>query len=110
VVPLTADKRFYTFRNRGYVFSRYGRWGMLAADVARYGWYYLVSRHLDLQGYGHWAADTWRGIRGDLGGNGTPAGCEGDRDDERPQGADRRRPAAGRERQARGADGQGAQE
>lgn len=67
VVPLSADKRFYTFRNRGHIFRTYGRWGLLAADVVRYGWYHLVNRRLDLRGYGRWAADTWRGVRGDFG-------------------------------------------
>lgn len=70
VVPLSADKRFYTFRNRGHIFRAYGRWGLLAADAVRYGWYYLVNRRLDLRGYGRWAADTWRGVRGDFGDGG----------------------------------------
>lgn len=87
VVPLTADKRFYTFRNRGYVFSRYGRWGLLAGDVVRYGWYHLVNRRLDLRGYALWAAQTWRGVRGDLG-------------DERARGPDRHRQDARRARPA----------
>lgn len=67
VVPLSAAKRFYTFRNRGHIFRTYGRWGLLAADVVRYGWYYLVNCRLDLRGYRRWAADTWRGVRGDFG-------------------------------------------
>lgn len=70
VVPLSADKRFYTFRNRGHIFRSYGRWGLLAADVVRYGWYYLVNRRLDLHGYRRWTADTWRGVRGDFGDDG----------------------------------------
>lgn len=66
VMPPTEMKRFHQFRNRAYIFSRYGRWVYLAADVARYGYFFLVSRRLDLSGWGRWTAATWRGLRGDF--------------------------------------------
>ena len=64
VVPQEAAKQFYQFRNRGYIFRRYGMWGWLAADVVRYGCYFLISRRADLAGLARWAAATGCGIRG----------------------------------------------
>ncbi len=64
VVPQEAAKQFYQFRNRGYIFRRYGMWGWLAADLVRYGCYFLISRHADVAGFIRWAAATGCGIRG----------------------------------------------
>jgi len=64
VVPQEAAKQFYQFRNRGYIFRRYGMWGWLAADVVRYGCYFLISRRADVAGLARWAAATGCGIRG----------------------------------------------
>lgn len=64
VVPQEAGKQFYQFRNRGYIFRRYGMWGWLAADLVRYGYYFLVSRRADVGGLARWAAATGCGIRG----------------------------------------------
>jgi len=64
VVPQEAAKQFYQFRNRGYIFSRYGMWGWLAADLVRYGCYFLISRRADVTGLARWAAATGCGIRG----------------------------------------------
>ncbi len=64
VVPQEAGKQFYQFRNRGYIFRRYGMWGWLAADLVRYGCYFLISRRADVAGLARWAAATGCGIRG----------------------------------------------
>jgi len=64
VVPQEANKQFYQFRNRGYIFRRYGMWGWLAADMVRYGYYFLVSRRADVGGLARWASATGCGIRG----------------------------------------------
>lgn len=64
VVPGDEFKRYHQFRNRSYIFRTYGMWGWLAADVVRYGWYYLVCRHADVRGFGRWAAATLEGVGG----------------------------------------------
>ncbi len=64
VVPQEAAKQFYQFRNRGYIFRRYGMWGWLAADLVRYGCYFLISRRADVAGLARWAAATGCGVRG----------------------------------------------
>ena len=64
VVPADPVKQFYQFRNRGYIFRRYGMWGWMAADVVRYGWYYLVERRVDIPGLSFWLRATWTGIVG----------------------------------------------
>ncbi len=64
VVPGDEAKQFYQFRNRGYIFRRYRMWGWMSADLARYGWYFLVSRHGDMPGLARWIAATWSGMRG----------------------------------------------
>jgi rhamnopyranosyl-N-acetylglucosaminyl-diphospho-decaprenol beta-1,3/1,4-galactofuranosyltransferase len=64
-LPADAGKRFLQFRNRAWIFRRYRRWGWLAADVLRYGCFYLGTRR-DPRGYGHWLGATWTGLRGDF--------------------------------------------
>lgn len=66
VMPGTPMKRYYQFRNRGHIFRRYGMWGFLAADIVRYGCFFLVNRRGDMSGFRQWAAATWLGFRGDL--------------------------------------------
>ena len=62
VVPDTAIKRYLQFRNRGYIFRRYGMWSWLAADVIRYGCHFLGQR--DIRGFAAWMDATLCGIRG----------------------------------------------
>ena len=64
VVPAGAVKQFHQFRNRGYIFRRYGMWGWLAADMVRYGCYFLLSRRGDVAGLARWSAATASGVRG----------------------------------------------
>ncbi len=64
VVPQDAAKQFYQFRNRGYIFRRYGMWGWLAADAVRYGYYFIISRRADVAGLMRWTDATACGIRG----------------------------------------------
>ena len=65
VVPCSPFKRYYQFRNRGWVFARYGKWGWLAADHVRYACYYLGTAR-DPSGYGRWLRATWSGVAGRL--------------------------------------------
>ncbi len=65
VVPCSPFKRHYQFRNRGWVFARYGKWGWLAADHVRYACYYLGTAR-DPSGYGDWLRATWSGVAGRL--------------------------------------------
>ncbi len=62
-LPLDPGKRFYQFRNRGWIFRHYGLWHWLAADAVRYGWFYLATRR-DPRGFMAWADATWAGLRG----------------------------------------------
>lgn len=64
VVPRERGKQFHQFRNRGYIFSRYGMWAWLAADVVRYGYYFMITRRADVAGLARWAAATTAGVRG----------------------------------------------
>ena len=65
VVPNDPIKCFYQFRNRGWIFARYGMWGWLAADHVRYACWYLFAEH-DPAGYGRWLRTTWMGVLGQL--------------------------------------------
>lgn len=42
--PDDAAKRFFTYRNRGYLMSQPGLRKLLPQEWARFGWYFLVSR------------------------------------------------------------------
>ena len=63
VVPEDETKRFYQFRNRGWIFARYRMWGWLAADHLRYACWYLSSTR-DPVGYVRWLRLTWSGVLG----------------------------------------------
>jgi len=63
VLPLNPLKRRYTFRNRGYIFARYGLWLHLAADALRYAWFFLMTRRGDVMGLKEWCMLTLAGVR-----------------------------------------------
>ena len=66
VVPETPIKQFYLFRNRGYIFLRRRMLGYFLGDFLRYGWFFLIHRKGDLQGFSHWARSTLAGASGRL--------------------------------------------
>ncbi|MGV0871732.1 galactofuranosyltransferase GlfT1 [Mycolicibacterium sp. XJ879] len=51
--PDDARKRFFTYRNRGYLLSQPGLRRLLPQEWARFGWYFLVSRR-DPAGLWEW--------------------------------------------------------
>src|SRR5699024_12645281 len=42
--PDDAAKRFFTYRNRGYLMSQPGMRRLLLQEYARFGWFFLVQR------------------------------------------------------------------
>ncbi len=51
--PDNPTKRFFTYRNRGYLLSQPGLRRLLPQEWVRFGWYFLVSRR-DLAGLREW--------------------------------------------------------
>nr|MDT0524975.1 galactofuranosyl transferase [Streptomyces sp. DSM 41633] len=51
--PDDETKRFFTYRNRGYLLSQPGLRKLLPQEWLRFGWYFLVSRR-DPAGLGEW--------------------------------------------------------
>ena len=51
--PDDATKRYYTYRNRGYLVSRPGMRRVGLLELPRFAWYFLVTRH-DPQGFAEW--------------------------------------------------------
>lgn len=51
--PDDAGKRFFTYRNRGYLMSRPGMRRLLPQEYARFAWFFLVQRR-DLAGFREW--------------------------------------------------------
>jgi len=51
--PDDANKRYYTYRNRGYLLSQPGLRKLLPQEWLRFGWYFLVSRR-DPAGLAEW--------------------------------------------------------
>ncbi|CAM3018865.1 glycosyltransferase [Prescottella defluvii] len=51
--PDNETKRFFTYRNRGYLMSQPGMRKLLPQEYARFGWYFLVSRR-DPKGFREW--------------------------------------------------------
>ncbi|MGB3301065.1 glycosyltransferase [Gordonia sp. (in: high G+C Gram-positive bacteria)] len=51
--PDNEVKRFFTYRNRGYLMSQPGMRKLLPQEYARFGWYFLVQQR-DLAGFREW--------------------------------------------------------
>ena len=51
--PDNAVKRYFTYRNRGYLQSQPGMRKLLLQEWLRFGWYFLISRR-DPAGFGEW--------------------------------------------------------
>ncbi|WP_370654896.1 glycosyltransferase [Prescottella sp. R16] len=51
--PDNETKRFFTYRNRGYLMSQPGMRRLLPQEYARFGWYFLVDRR-DPKGFVEW--------------------------------------------------------
>jgi rhamnopyranosyl-N-acetylglucosaminyl-diphospho-decaprenol beta-1,3/1,4-galactofuranosyltransferase len=60
--PDNAAKRFYTYRNRGYLLSQPGLRKLLPQEWLRFGWYFLVSRR-DPRGLAEWVRLRRQGRR-----------------------------------------------
>lgn len=60
--PDSAVKRFYTYRNRGYLMAQPGMRRLLVQEWLRFGWFFLVSR-LDPVGLLAWARLRRQGRR-----------------------------------------------
>ena len=51
--PDNEVKRFFTYRNRGYLMSQPGMRKLLPQEYARFGWYFLVQQR-DFRGFAEW--------------------------------------------------------
>lgn len=51
--PDNPTKRFFTYRNRGYLMSQPGMRKLLPQEYARFGWYFLVQQR-DIKGFAEW--------------------------------------------------------
>jgi rhamnopyranosyl-N-acetylglucosaminyl-diphospho-decaprenol beta-1,3/1,4-galactofuranosyltransferase len=60
--PDDEVKRFYTYRNRGYLMAQPGMRWLLPLERVRFGWYFLVSRR-DVEGWREWLRLTRAGRR-----------------------------------------------
>jgi len=72
LVPETEFKRWYFFRNRGYLIRQHRRPLSLVIDLVGYSVYYLVKQR-DPAGYLRWWAAFRSGLREDFTGRDTPA-------------------------------------
>ena len=66
VYPAAGWKRRRQYRNRGYNFLRNREFLIIAVDLLRYPWFFLVHRHFDFAGLAEWFTCMWRGIRGEV--------------------------------------------
>lgn len=62
LIPETDFKRYYFFRNRGYLARRYRRLPNLLMDLAFYPFAFLVRRNGDWAGLRLWAKAFWDGL------------------------------------------------
>lgn len=51
--PDHEGKRFFTYRNRGYIMNQPGMRRLLPQEYARFGWFFLVQRR-DIKGFVEW--------------------------------------------------------
>lgn len=60
LVPDDETKRFFSFRNRGFLTAQRGMRRYAAFDLVRYAWYFLVQRR-DVSGFAEWSRLTRAG-------------------------------------------------
>lgn len=60
--PDNATKRYFTYRNRGYLMSQPGMRRLLPQEYARFGWYFLVQQR-DPRGLAEWMSLRRKGRR-----------------------------------------------
>lgn len=65
-VPHNPKKRYYQFRNRGYLIREYKLPFHLIYDLIRYTFTFLVFRKFDWSGFLEWLGLMWMGLRRDL--------------------------------------------
>jgi GT2 family glycosyltransferase len=58
--PADEVKRYFTYRNRGYLMAQPGMRWLLPLEVVRFGWFFLVSRR-DRAGWSEWRRLTRAG-------------------------------------------------
>ncbi|MEH3153880.1 MAG: glycosyltransferase family 2 protein [Gordonia paraffinivorans] len=60
--PDDANKRYYTYRNRGWLLHQPGLRRLIPQEYARFGWYFLVQQR-DVAGFREWVALRQKGRR-----------------------------------------------
>ena len=65
-VPNDENKRFYQFRNRGYVIRKYNLLHLFILDIVRYPFTFLILRKFDFHGLVEWFKAWFLGLRGNL--------------------------------------------
>lgn len=63
--PDNETKRFFTYRNRGYLLSQPGNRKLAPQELARFGWFFLIQRR-DVKGFARWLELQRRGFREDF--------------------------------------------
>ena len=63
--PDNPTKRYFTYRNRGYIINQRGMKTMQLQEVVRFGWFFLVERK-DPEGFVDWLKLLRRGAREDF--------------------------------------------
>lgn len=65
-VPLDSVKRFYQFRNRGYIVRKHRQYHLALYDWIRYPLRFIVIGRFDLSGFKFWLRTWIRGFKYDL--------------------------------------------
>lgn len=63
--PSNEFKRFFTYRNRGYLLAQQGNRKLIVQELGRFGWFFLFSRK-DPRGFIQWLSLLRRGMREDF--------------------------------------------
>ncbi|SDS63526.1 glycosyltransferase [Corynebacterium timonense] len=63
--PDNDTKRFFTYRNRGYIMNQRGMRKMKLQEVVRFGWFFLVQKKSPRE-FGQWISLVRRGAREDF--------------------------------------------
>jgi rhamnopyranosyl-N-acetylglucosaminyl-diphospho-decaprenol beta-1,3/1,4-galactofuranosyltransferase len=67
LIPAGRDKRYYFFRNRGYLARKHRRLSNLVSDIVLYPYAFLVIQRGNTEGLREWARAFWHGLTYDFG-------------------------------------------